>query len=440
MALLNYVNLFERLNPLVKFFEVLEERQMNTTLGTDDYPLPYQKLQILAPYEEQGETGQIATIEADYASAIAADTSLKATLLAYFEATLRAIGAQLKLANPSDLASTIDALGKAMLIDAQSIQERVVALATADQGETTEIVKPHASNLGNGVLLCIKDLPGGVVSEIAFEEIMQCECIRAQPEGMLAGSEVFQLSGQALIDRTAPGLRGSGLGPTLSSLYGINLLLNGDFENWTSDPVPELIDWTVTGTVAKEASIKYRGSAAVGCAGTETFALKQAVNLAPLSVYIVGVWVRRAGGGVPANNVIIEIQDAAGAQKIAGWQSAVADLSASAYEFKYAVFVTGSEVAPTWRLAIRSDGATGEKVYFDNIQLGELTKHNNLRFAILSGSKDFYTGDKFGYGAADYAGFKIEVTTPGIYQAFLGRCFDKQLPSSGAPTIADPTW
>jgi len=431
---LDYSTLFARLKVLIHYFNVLEERQ-TSTLYTN-LPFPYIKNQILLPYESQDATRELQTLESDFLNTITLLNSLKLSILLWFEAALTS--QNIALGVHSNLALTILlALSAAMTRDSETINARELIVNASDV-EATNIIVPWGSNTGSGRLAYTFLRTGLSVSEIANDEVLQCQCINAAT----VKHEVFQLSGAPKNSRESYLGQGSGLGPAVAALG--NSITNGDFEDWTSSAAD---NWTATigawdTEIVQEASVLYEGVYAVKTAYAEgdwkiTHPLPTA--LLPDTTYIMAIAARKVTAATGTLRFGVSDGDAVD-DFVAGCVSSI-DVAAltTSYALQYLIFKTPAAVSITWTLGISSDTPGVADFYFDLAQFGAMTSFNNMNFAIVSGATGFGLGDKFGYGS-DNVGFKIDESAPGIIQEFIGRCFNTQLPSatSAGETIVDP--
>jgi len=436
MPIADYTDLFTRLKPLIEYFNLLEERQTKTTLDDADYPLPYIRAQILAVYTTLLKDDEVSAIEADFQGTIDSLSTLKNALLNYFDNTLYDLAEEILSPNNTDPAVILDLLAEAMVIDAASILTRTVSIAAADYRSWDAVnlsgyLKAHTANLGDGKLVyCFKTV-NDATDERALAEIMQCLC---------TSGETFTFSGEPALAREQPGQRGSGSGTSISPLT--SLLTNGDFETWTNATTPGT--WTVeVGAVGQETVTPFEGlyDCELTQAAAEDWTISQPIALVPNTVYVLGFWARKAAGAT--GTMYVEVQDGDDVQVITAelaldmstfpttWPTTDAETG-----FYCMTFVTPGVVGDDWKLVFRTSNGNVANVFLDNVQLGEMVTHNYIQFALCGGSTPFGIGDRFGYGGA-YLGFKVDATVA-IIQQFLARCYGKQLPSSGAPTITDP--
>lgn len=431
---INYVNLFDRLKVLIKYFNILEVRQTGVVIT--DYPLPYIKNQLLDPYETQGVTSELPTLETDFETAISSIETLKRTIVAWFEAALAGIASDLGEHAAASPVEVLGALADAMARDSETINARELIVHASDV-DTDLTVKPHTSNVGTGRLIYTFVRPGLSVSEIANAEVLQCQCISSTTEK----EEVFQLSGGERHGSISHLGQGSGLGPTVIALG--ESIDNGDFEDWTTNAAD---NWSATigawNTEIVQDADQYEGTYCVKTAYAESdwkITHPMPITLLPNTLYVMSLWVKKAASATGTLRFGISNGDAVDAFVANCVKSiVVADLTTS-YVLKFIAFKTPAAVSSAWTLGISSDTPAAADFFFDLCQFGVMTAHNNMCFAACSGNTGFGIADKFGFGS-DNVGFVISESQPGIIQKFIGRCFDTQLPSAtgAAETISDP--
>jgi len=376
------------------------------------------------------------TLETDFTNTILSLDSLKLNILTWFEAALTSIAEPLGVHSHLPLTILL-ALSDAMERDSETINARELIINASDVEETSIIV-PHSDNVGSGRLAYTLLRTGSDESEIANDEVLQCQCISSTT----LKKENFQLSGAPIHSRESYLGQGSGLGPTLTALG--NSITNGDFEDWTSSAAD---NWTATvgawdTEIIQEASVLYEGVYAAKTAYAEAdWKITHAVpiTLLPDTIYIMVLAARKVTNATGTLRFGISNGDAVDAF-VAGCVKSidVEDLSTS-YALQFLIFKTPAAVGSTWTLGISSDTPGTADFYFDLAQFGVMTSFNNINFAIIAGETGFGLNDKFGFGS-DNTGFKVDVEEPGIVQEFIGRCFKMQLPSatSNNETIVDP--
>lgn len=428
---------FGRLKQLIKYFNILETRQ--TSVAAGNYPLPYIKQQILDPYETEGKTSELTTLESDFDAAITAIESLKLAIVYLVGAALAGIASSLGEYNALTPAAVLDALADAMTRDSQTLNRRELIVHASDV-DTDLTIKPHTDNVGSGRLVYSFVRPGLTPSEIANAEVLQCNCISSAT----LKQEVFQLSGEERNRPVSHHGQGSGLGPIITALG--ESMVNGDFEDWTANAAD---DWTETvglwGTeiVKESGGDKYEGSYSVKTAYGEadwkiTHALP--ITLLPNTVYVMALWAKKVATAEGTLRFGISNGDAVD-DYVSGCVKSISIASlTTSYVLQFLAFKTPTAVDSTWKLGISSDAPATADFFFDLCQFGAMTGFNEMNFAACSGAIGFGVGDKFGFGS-DNVGFQVSESAPGVIQKFLGRCFDAQLPSAtgDAETIVDPT-
>lgn len=432
--IINYNNLFDRIRILVKYFNELETRQ--TSVAAGNLPLSYIKNQVVTVFEDQGETDQIATLEAEFDAAITNLNELKLAHLTWFEKMLEQLAVDLGEYAITIPEAILTRLADAMTKDSETVNARETSIDTNDV-DTDDTIKAHTDNKGDGKLVYTFAQAGLTPNEISHTEFMHCECISVPA----IGQEIFQLSGAQSNSRESHLGQGSGRGPTIMSLG--ESITNGDFDDWT---VLVADNWTaISGTwgtdMLKEDTEVLRGSYSLESVHTQTWQIVHAlpVTLLPNGLYLFGLWLKATAGTV-TGELIASIVDAAGDDVgLDKLTLDLADLVADTWEFKYVVIPMPGSVDSTWKLSLEITSQGEELLWIDAVQFGPMTVCNGIHFGLCSGGVDFGLDDKFGYGG-DHVGFQVKVDQVGVLQKFFGRCFGVQLPSAtgAAETQADP--
>lgn len=430
-------------------------RQINVHLvdATTTYPAELKAIADL--YELADLTAQIEGLYSFYAGVQQGVIGFRTSLAGFIDTTLLdrdTVLEQLGVLD-ADLNSVLPALHAQMILDAQTINRSTVTL-----GSSTAV----AGNVGNGTVLTTKVLDGvnpplqgalawmqynGLNSELAFtSEIMALTCTAdSQRDGTAEGAEQFSWTGGVPIQQLDWQTEGSGQGPTVTVANGAALVSDGDFENWsTNTPSNWTIDNGVAGThIFQEtgAANIHRGLSSMRFLGTGAQAIigvSQAVSPATVQAKrMYNVSVRIKASGVPAAGTIQVLFSGTGytassTEKVeilaASFPTAAFTAAGSLQNF----FISMPSIIPSnWKLVVQITGtlSAGTSVYFDSLALKEVEYHGGVGAVVVAGSTRFIAGDKIT--------FTVTNNNAGVFGTFFRRWYSFQLPSSGAPTIAD---
>lgn len=440
MAVLNYSNIFARLEPLVLYFNILETRQ--TSILATDYPIPYIRNEIEGPFASQDMLEELTNFASTFTTHLTSIDTLKSALITWAENIMRTVGVALD-EQSTNVEAVVQRLGVAMAKDSYYVTSRDLQINSNDleAGDASDgTIVPHTDNTGTGVLVFSFTNEDGVDSQLPEAEIISIECVAA----VTLGSEIFQVNGSMNNGDISYLGTGSGSGPSLVSLG--NSLTDNYFETWSGTP-KVLDNWSLDagawGTDCEQDTDAYKGSYCIELnAAGSNIKLTQAFTskLKTKTPYLVGVWAKKAAGAT--GHVYLEVADVNGTA-VSGYTALDIDVATdltTSYTFHWAVILTSGSTGTDWLLQIRTDTIAVADVFIDYIQFGEMIKHNNIYWALASGSVDWHVGDKFGFGS-DWTGIKVEVGggNDGVWQRFFGRVWGKQLPSSGASLIAEPS-
>ena len=423
----------------------------------DRFSLPYMRELITTAFQAQDSVKLISNQLSAFETHLASIDSLKETLITMAENLILAWGSALGSAS-TIVEDILEDLAIAIDDDATHIQYRSVGIAALDRGSSVDshvddaaqegYLEEHTNNIGDGRCLFTFTRPGIMTPEEGSHvEVMNVECVRGVPEGETAGAEVFRITGEPGQARTSYLKQGSGANAEFMNAGGSGFLTDPDFETWAGALSTDgLTNWTLDtgdwGTeLEQDTAEELRGTHCIkiNSAGG-VFELSQVIgdHLAPNSVYAFGLWLKDPNA-TTVGTLRIRVEDGAGVQVLATYTRTITLATVPAgWTFYWFVFVTGGQVEDTWVLNIELTAVTDADVYMDASGLTKMTAANGIYFATFSGATDFFIGDKFGYGA-DVIGFEVELVDEGYIQAFLTRCFKRQLPSNATPDIADPT-
>ena len=341
--------------------------------------------------------------------------------------------------------SVVDALWVAMLADAESIAANTVTLGT---------VTLAASGTSDGVMIVDKVLDGvnapssgyPVIpmyktydSQLALTDEMAATCVLdSETDNLTDGYESFQWAGRPASGDIYNGQTyGSGNGPTLKPIQAGGILLNAEFENFSTTNTPD--NWTIsTGTVSthifSDTSV-HRGTKALKFTGTAALA---AINIyqglttvVPSKRYLVGFWVK-GQAGTSAGTLTIQFEGTgytAGAlEKIT--MNAAALAAQTTYGFEYFWVTMPTEIPSDFALVIKWTGTpSAHSLWVNGGGMAPAVYFNGHCAGITAGTNPFLRTDRFTYTVTNnYAG---------VFQTALAKLFGIQLPSSGSPTQAD---
>jgi hypothetical protein len=439
----NPTGVFFRAGKLLKY--------INSRLARATTDLPAELKAIADPFESADYTSIISGIFADYDSMQASVTNERTRLASWIDATLTDVPTvlrQITVANVLDgqIGTVVPALHRQMIADAKTVNRSTVTI-----GATTAL----ASNQGNGTILTTKLLDGynppvqgastileyaGLDSELAVpSETMLLECVAdSARDGLTEGSERFSWTGGIAGQKLDFATEGSGTGPSLTAGGNSTLVSGGNFETWSSN-VPS--GWTVdAGTSGVNvlqdttAAKVYRGSSSaklVGDGATVTITLGQAVSgMSSRRLYCVSF--RALASAAAGTGTLVAKFTGTGYVASATEQvSVLAGAMPVAYTLYNFWIVTPAVIPSDWRLTVSNGGTpgAGSNVWIDSLSVQEGTYHGGIAAAVVPGSSRFVAGDRLTFTVANNAA--------GVFQEGFRKMYKVQLPSSGAPTIAD---
>lgn len=341
--------------------------------------------------------------------------------------------------------SVVGALHKAMLDDTQSIVTNTVTLGSVLLTETGS---------SDGLLIVDKVLDGvnaphpgwpavrsykGLDSQVGLTDEMAVTCTNdSETDGLTDGFEIFQWSGRPSSgDPYSWQTFGSGDGPTLTPVQAGGILLNAEFQNFTTTNTPD--DWTIsTGTVGThifEDTTVHRGSKALKFTGNASLAAiniyQTLTTLIPNKRYFVGFYVKGVAG-VSSGTLTIQFEGtgytAGATEKIE--LNAAALAAQTTYEWEH-FFVNMPVYIPSdFALVIKWTGTpSAHSILINGGGLIEAVYFNGHCAGITAGSAPFLRTDRFTYTVTN--------NYNGVFQTAFAKLFGMQMPSSGAPTQAD---
>jgi hypothetical protein len=346
----------------------------------------------------------------------------------------------------ADLATVLLTMYRDMVDQAKTINRSTVTIGA---------VTDDKANSGAGSILVDKLLDGttspganmaanweysGVNSELAGSEEMFVQVISdSESDGESEGNETLQVFGNVSSgDAFSWENFGSGTGATFKPIQGGSMGSNFEFEAFSSN-VPD--SWTITGGAAgvnvfEETTIVHRGDSAlklIGDGGTVTVSVSQDIDASakPRTKYCVGFWVR---GNASLASGVLTIQfegtgyTAGASEKISLNTAALVALPA--YTWKYFYVTMPDEIPDDMKLVIKFNNTpSAHGIYVDGGGMILPVWHNGVSFVAYAGSEAFIKTDKF----------VLNVTNDdvGVFQKWFRKALGVQMPSSGAPNIAD---
>jgi hypothetical protein len=291
----------------------------------------------------------------------------------------------------------------------------------------------------------------GVTSELAAAtDTITATCTAdSETDGFTEGEETFELMG--LVEAASTyhwDAYGSGSGPTISPVQGSGLILNHDFETFTTTNVPD--DWTIDAGAATTNVLRdtdsadvYHGSSSLRLLGNASAAsIKLSQTLAAGSVipgkgYFFACYIK-GNSSLSQGEILIRLEDGAGsivgqaASKIEMNQTALAAQTAYGLESFFVSLPAELPASDALEITIDFKGTpSAHDIHIDWVGLREATYFDGVAFGMVAGTDEFLRGDRF----------KSVVTNneAGTFQKFFRKAFGVQLPShgGGSETQAD---
>lgn len=343
---------------------------------------------------------------------------------------------------------------RAMINASQTIDRSTVTLGsvTADAANSnTGIATILTTKVLDGVTNPGNNMPAnryyaGVDSELGVTaETMTITCTR-DSSGVGAtseGSEQFEWKGEVQ-GRNAYDWRseGSGNGPTFSMLNGSGMVNGGEFETHvTATNIPD--GWTLTAGAATTNTVidntagkVKRGTYSLKLlgSGAATITLQQTLpgGLVPLKRYALAAWVL-GNASIAAGTLTIGFVGTGytpgGGETISLNAAALAALTS--YGLQSAFITMPANIPSDMKLQITVTGTltSGQGLWIDGLAFGPVIWHGGVGAVAVAGGTKTLKNDRFSFTVANNGA--------GVFQDFCRRQFGMQLPSSGAPTIAD---
>ena len=227
------------------------------------------------------------------------------------------------------------------------------------------------------------------------------------------------------------------IGPTLSNAHGSSLVpSNWDFTDWTSDD-PD--DWTMgTGS----ASTDWEDSSGTGI-GPLSFITKGAscsqlvTGLSHKQMYFIGVyWASR---GTTDNNIKVTLKPTTGSDIHTFTRTAVIDSSDYAYAFDFYSLPTSVDLTDVnLKIEYLDEGNAANNILVAKAMIAPVTYYNGLGFVFWNGGSAL--DDSPGVDTvveADWGSMVVSNDDYGVFQTFLRKAYNYQLPMQGTPTVTE---
>ena len=343
----------------------------------------------------------------------------------------------------TDINSVIVALTEYMIDNSQTINQSAVTVGSVTKSTT---------NTNTGSLITTQKLPGdtepgsglnrnrnmfGVTSQFSLDDSVEIRCTSDSQEGSTEGAETFSITGK-LPQANLPFEYNQGGNKSVGNITvspGASLV-DAMFEDFTSD-LPD--GWTASGGVAgtdfgAEATEVMTGSNSLYIdptgGGTTDLRLDIYDILVPGQIISFQLWLKKAASAT--GNLIMDCE--INGSSVASETIDVSTLSTSAWTLHDIVVEVplniGDDDGTSFLQILDSTLATAN-VYIDNGAFTPFTYWGGVGFAIAQGDDKFLIDDKFTFTLAN--------NDAGKFQRLFTRAYGHQLPSSGSPTISDPS-
>ena len=159
-----------------------------------------------------------------------------------------------------------------------------------------------------------------------------------------------------------------------------------------------------------------------------------ATELQTLRRYCLTAWLKKTGG-IGSGDLTIQFEGtgytASSSEKIYLNTAALDALSLTTYSLEHFYINIPRNLPADFELVIKSEGTLdiGVDVFIDDIAFGPVTYHGGVHAVIVAGTDDWLKDD--------YYTFTVANNDAGVFQTFFRKWYRVQMPTSGAPTVAD---
>lgn len=396
---INYLTLFTRLGRAVRIDTSLSLAQHNYHAWLEDV------LALYAGDERPVVQSLLASKDAFRGTLGGLKSMLKGQVDALWGQAVLELDPPLVTTAPLDC---LDAVIADMLEQSEAVDGNTVAITPA----TAEPANHGDAELVTSIACLTGTDDTAQLNEFLWPERKKVLCTSsAYNTTGLAGTELFQVSGERPVDTVVTGYRlHSGETVSLTALTAATgLLTNADFEAWTG-VTPAADGWTIdTGAwgteFRREATIHMKGSYCLRATGDGGAArMHQDIPIGTLAAgtkYVLGVWLRRSAAvapGVP-DTLGISLHTAAHAfgagEQIALDQADLTAIPTADWQLHWFFFNTPDVVGDWTDLVLRIDQTmtAGVIVYIDELILAEPTYDTGVFYAMFSGPTACVPGD-----------------------------------------------
>jgi hypothetical protein len=427
---INYTNLFADIGELIKAIEDIES--FMSTIDT-------QRTATITSFDNSSVTNLVGDVESVFDAIISSCESNIQSLLSIAEQRLRdssTVTLELPGLTSSNITEVVLELVSDMLNNSETVDKSTVTIT--DNGVTS-------SNTNVGSIITTKKLPGnvrpgrqfianrylaGVDSELPLADNLIIECVSDSQVGSARGSETFNISGNIPSKTTPYQFADGGNQGTTRLTVGSGLL---SFFNPITSNAPD--GWTITtGTAGSEfdedtgtpfssydSTLRF-----IAAAGNAELRYNIYSLLTPGEVCAFYYYYKSTGSGAGTITHTIVIDGST-------ILTAGTSVGATSWTLVSGVFTVPDNIGLDDGTTYLSMATTSVGVS-TNVAGGgivPMTYHAGIGFCVTDGEEAFLVDDYFSVDLAN--------NNAGKFQRMFAQRFGTQLPSSGTPSISDPT-
>lgn len=332
-----------------------------------------------------------------------------------------------------------------------------------------------SGSIGTGVVALATRRGDGLVQENTIAETLRLVCTSdSYTGGAVSGQEAFGLTGSPALagvwdydwpTGSAAGAAANAVSADQDAASGGNLTTNGDFQDWTTDPAPQLQNWTLSGSgvawgveVQRNSTAPFRSGQAYAVQfnpGVGLAVLAQefdsaggtAAPLVGLTTYQVNLWLRKLSGTISSGVLTVELTDDAGvvtqdAQGVPNSFTVNLTALTTAYAAYGGAFRLDADppAAVRLRLRVSTPLAGASFLAADCCMAAAQTMYQGgPGWNVFSGATPFVGGDGWTVTNTNNQGGASHLATfqTGFQRLFGMDTLNLLLPSSGTPNISN---